>query len=171
MVVEGPELIRGLVLARDARPEDQPDDDQGRRARRFRSDRLSDAGVQDRRRFLVSYAAFKNHCSLFPASDGVREACGRELEPYLAGRGTIRFQVDAPSPHPSCGRSCRRGSQRSSAEARSRVTSTLRVVALVRPVVPSDVEAPRVRLVTKVSEGTKDGWHRAHSRSRRCSRT
>ena len=47
-------------------------------------------------RFLVSYAAFKNHCSLFPASDGVVEACGEELEPYLSGKGTIRFTTDNP---------------------------------------------------------------------------
>jgi uncharacterized protein YdhG (YjbR/CyaY superfamily) len=47
-------------------------------------------------RFLVSYAAFKNHCSLFPASDGVVEACGEELEPYLSGKGTIRFTIDKP---------------------------------------------------------------------------
>jgi uncharacterized protein YdhG (YjbR/CyaY superfamily) len=47
-------------------------------------------------RFLVSYAAFKNHCSLFPASDGVVEACGEELTPYLSGKGTIRFTTDKP---------------------------------------------------------------------------
>jgi uncharacterized protein YdhG (YjbR/CyaY superfamily) len=47
-------------------------------------------------RFLVSYAAFKNHCSLFPASDGVVEACGETLEPYLSGKGTIRFTTDDP---------------------------------------------------------------------------
>src|SRR5918999_4274353 len=45
-------------------------------------------------RFLVSYAAYKNHCSLFPASARVREACGDELTPYLSGRGTIRFTTD-----------------------------------------------------------------------------
>ena len=49
-------------------------------------------------RFLVSYAAFKRHCSLFPASEKVVEACGEELEPYLHGRGTIRFPLDEPLP-------------------------------------------------------------------------
>ena len=39
-------------------------------------------------RFLVSYAAFKRHYSLFPASAVVVEALGTELEPYLAGKGT-----------------------------------------------------------------------------------
>jgi len=47
-------------------------------------------------RFLVSYAAFKNHCSLFPSSEKVIEACGDELTPYLSGKGTIRFTTDKP---------------------------------------------------------------------------
>jgi uncharacterized protein YdhG (YjbR/CyaY superfamily) len=32
---------------------------------------------KDHGRFLVSYAAFKNHCSLFPASKAVMEAHGK----------------------------------------------------------------------------------------------
>ena len=48
--------------------------------------------------FLVSYAAFKNHYSLFPASGAVVEALGEELTPYLAGKGTIRFPADNPIP-------------------------------------------------------------------------
>lgn len=49
-------------------------------------------------KFLVSYAAFKNHYSLFPASDMVVEALGDELTPYLAGRGTIRFAASRALP-------------------------------------------------------------------------
>ena len=48
--------------------------------------------------FLVSYAAYKNHYSLFPASGAVIEALGHELTPYLAGKGTIRFPADKPVP-------------------------------------------------------------------------
>ncbi len=48
--------------------------------------------------FLVSYAAFKNHFSLFPASAAVVTALGDEIRPYLVGRGTIRFPVNAPIP-------------------------------------------------------------------------
>jgi len=47
---------------------------------------------------LVSYAAFKAHCSLFPASQAVVEALGEELAPYLAGKGTIRFEAGNPIP-------------------------------------------------------------------------
>jgi uncharacterized protein YdhG (YjbR/CyaY superfamily) len=49
-------------------------------------------------RFLVSYAAFKDHCSLFPASHAVTEVYGKELRPYLSGKGTIRFTVEKPLP-------------------------------------------------------------------------
>ena len=49
-------------------------------------------------RFLVSYAAYKRHCSLFPASQAVLEACGEELEGHVFGRGTIQFQANKPLP-------------------------------------------------------------------------
>src|SRR5881628_3053799 len=49
-------------------------------------------------RFLVSYAAFKDHCSLFPASKAVMEAHGEELKPYFSGKGTLRFTTDKPIP-------------------------------------------------------------------------
>jgi uncharacterized protein YdhG (YjbR/CyaY superfamily) len=49
-------------------------------------------------RFLVSFAAFKNHCSFFPASEAVMEALGKELKPYSSGKGTIRFTTDKPLP-------------------------------------------------------------------------
>jgi uncharacterized protein YdhG (YjbR/CyaY superfamily) len=48
--------------------------------------------------FLVSYAAYKKHYSLFPASGAVIEALGAELTPYLAGKGTIHFPLDKPIP-------------------------------------------------------------------------
>jgi uncharacterized protein YdhG (YjbR/CyaY superfamily) len=48
--------------------------------------------------FLVSYAAYKKHYSLFPASGAVIEACGEELTPYLAGKGTIQFPASKPLP-------------------------------------------------------------------------
>jgi uncharacterized protein YdhG (YjbR/CyaY superfamily) len=50
------------------------------------------------RQFLVSYAAYKKHYSLFPASGAVVEALGDELTPYLAGKGTIHFPADKPIP-------------------------------------------------------------------------
>jgi uncharacterized protein YdhG (YjbR/CyaY superfamily) len=45
-------------------------------------------------RFLVSYAAYKDHYSLFPASGAVMKALGDELTPYVTGKATIQFRAD-----------------------------------------------------------------------------
>ena len=49
-------------------------------------------------RFLVSYATFKKHYSLFPASAVVVATLGDEIKPYLVGKGTIRFPIGVPIP-------------------------------------------------------------------------
>lgn len=49
-------------------------------------------------RSIVWFAAFKDHCSLFPASEGVMKALGKELQPYVSGKGTLRFTADRPMP-------------------------------------------------------------------------
>ncbi len=49
-------------------------------------------------KFLVSYAAFKSHLSLFPASGTVMEKLGEELRSHFSGKGTLRFTVDRPLP-------------------------------------------------------------------------
>jgi uncharacterized protein YdhG (YjbR/CyaY superfamily) len=46
----------------------------------------------------VSYAAYKRHYSLFPASGAVVAALGKDLTPYLAGKGTIHFPANEPLP-------------------------------------------------------------------------
>lgn len=53
---------------------------------------------RDGKRLLVSYAGFKAHCSLFPMSGAVIKAIGDELEPYAAGKGTLRFDPANPMP-------------------------------------------------------------------------
>jgi uncharacterized protein YdhG (YjbR/CyaY superfamily) len=47
---------------------------------------------------LVGYAAFKNHCSLFPTGSGVIEKFAKELQDYSTNKGTIRFPPDKPIP-------------------------------------------------------------------------
>jgi uncharacterized protein YdhG (YjbR/CyaY superfamily) len=49
-------------------------------------------------RSLVSYAAFKDHCSFFPMSLAVIADREDELRPFLSGKGTIRFTTDRPLP-------------------------------------------------------------------------
>jgi uncharacterized protein YdhG (YjbR/CyaY superfamily) len=47
---------------------------------------------------LVGYAAFKNHCSLFPTGSGVLDQFEKELSEYRTSRGTIQFPPDKPLP-------------------------------------------------------------------------
>lgn len=51
---------------------------------------------KDRGRMLVSYAAFKGHLSLFPATRKIQEELGDELAASITGKGTIRFTPEAP---------------------------------------------------------------------------
>ena len=53
---------------------------------------------KDQGRMLVSIAAFKNHCSLYPATGTMTEKLGEELAPYLVPKATIRFTPEAPLP-------------------------------------------------------------------------
>ncbi len=46
-------------------------------------------------RWLLCYAAFSDHCSLFPGSS-VIEAFKNELKGFHTSKGTIRFPVDKP---------------------------------------------------------------------------
>lgn len=45
-------------------------------------------------RVLVYYAAFKDHCSLFPASGTVFETLAAEIAAYRTSKGTIQFTPD-----------------------------------------------------------------------------
>jgi uncharacterized protein YdhG (YjbR/CyaY superfamily) len=48
-------------------------------------------------RMLVSYAAFKNHCSFFPGAAPIK-AHQDELKSYQTSKGTIRFPTSKPLP-------------------------------------------------------------------------
>lgn len=47
---------------------------------------------------LVSYAAFKEHCSLFPWNATLIKKFAQELKSYKTSKGTIQFTVDTPLP-------------------------------------------------------------------------
>ena len=47
---------------------------------------------------LVGFAAFSNHCSLFPMSGSLIKAFKNELKEYQTSKGTIRFPVNKPLP-------------------------------------------------------------------------
>jgi len=47
---------------------------------------------------LFGYAAFSNHCSLFPMGSSVIAAFKDDLKGFQTSKGTIRFPVDKPPP-------------------------------------------------------------------------
>jgi uncharacterized protein YdhG (YjbR/CyaY superfamily) len=47
---------------------------------------------------LVAYAAFHNHCSLFPMSGAVFAKLEDELQPYKTSKGTLQFPIGKPLP-------------------------------------------------------------------------
>jgi uncharacterized protein YdhG (YjbR/CyaY superfamily) len=49
---------------------------------------------------LVYYSAFKEHCSLFPASAAVIDRLADDLQGYGLAKGTIRFPIGEPLPRP-----------------------------------------------------------------------
>ncbi len=47
---------------------------------------------------LLAYAAFSDHCSLFPMSLAVMAAFKNELKGFSTSKGTIHFPLDKPLP-------------------------------------------------------------------------
>jgi len=47
---------------------------------------------------LVWYAAFKNHCGLYPMTAAIRRAHAKALAKYETSTGTVRFPLDQPIP-------------------------------------------------------------------------
>ncbi len=47
---------------------------------------------------VVHFAAFQKHFGFYPAPSGIEEF-KKELEPYIAGKGTIQFPIHKPIPY------------------------------------------------------------------------
>jgi uncharacterized protein YdhG (YjbR/CyaY superfamily) len=46
---------------------------------------------------LIYFAGWKKHVSLYPVPAG-DEAFNKEIEPYIEGKGTLKFSLDRPLP-------------------------------------------------------------------------
>lgn len=49
-------------------------------------------------RYLLYIAAFKEHVGVYPVTAGMLTRYGTAIAPYRAGKGTLRFPLDAPIP-------------------------------------------------------------------------
>jgi len=49
-------------------------------------------------KYVLSYAAFKDHYSFFPATDLMNLHLGDEVAPYVKGKGTLQFKSSEPLP-------------------------------------------------------------------------
>jgi uncharacterized protein YdhG (YjbR/CyaY superfamily) len=47
---------------------------------------------------LVSYAAFKDHCSFFPMSAVILDEFAEDVKSYRTSKGTLQFPLDKPLP-------------------------------------------------------------------------
>lgn len=50
------------------------------------------------KRGLVAFAAFRDHCSLFPLGASVLDAFKEELKEFRVSKGTLHFSLDRPLP-------------------------------------------------------------------------
>lgn len=67
-------------------------------------------------RSLVHFAGWKRHVSLYP-EPGPGGGLERDLDPYRAGRGTLKFRLDEPIPYALIGRVVQRlAAERTAAE-------------------------------------------------------
>ncbi len=48
-------------------------------------------------KYLIYFAGWKNHISIYPIPIG-DEAFNKEISQYVAGKGTLKFQIDKPMP-------------------------------------------------------------------------
>lgn len=53
--------------------------------------------------YVVYFAAWKHHISIYPVPRG-NDILNAELEPYLAGKGTLKFVLAKPIPYGLIGR-------------------------------------------------------------------
>lgn len=54
-------------------------------------------GFKYRGKYLIAYAAFKDHLSVFPGAQAI-ETLGEKLKGFTISKGTVQFTLDRPLP-------------------------------------------------------------------------
>lgn len=50
-------------------------------------------------KYVIYFAAFKNHMSVYPVSEKLVEKFGNEVERFRTGKGTLQFSEENPIPN------------------------------------------------------------------------
>ena len=74
-------------------------------------------------RYVIYFAGWKRHIAVYPIPDG-DDALQRDLEPYRAAKGTLRFPLDAPIPYELIERTAAAAMRARSAERSERASGT-----------------------------------------------
>lgn len=48
---------------------------------------------------LIYFAGYKSHIGIYPVTKAVKEKLGKQIAPYEAGKGTLRFSLTQPFPY------------------------------------------------------------------------
>jgi uncharacterized protein YdhG (YjbR/CyaY superfamily) len=91
--------------------------------------------------YVVYFAGWKRHWSLYPVTESVRAALEKELEPYELSKGTVRFPLAEPVPTRLVERIV--GKLARLAEARGSAIARRRVAAARSPRRRSGLSSPR----------------------------
>lgn len=54
-------------------------------------------GFNYKSKYLITFASFKNHMSIFPGSEAI-ECYAKQLQEYKTSKGTVQFTVQKPIP-------------------------------------------------------------------------
>jgi uncharacterized protein YdhG (YjbR/CyaY superfamily) len=76
--------------------------------------------------YVLYFAGWKHHYSLYPATDELVEAFRDDLAPYKISKGTIRFPLSQPVPVRLIGRIAKFRAKEASARARAKRAPTKR---------------------------------------------
>jgi uncharacterized protein YdhG (YjbR/CyaY superfamily) len=77
-------------------------------------------------RAVLYFAGWKEHFSIYPATDRVIESFARELQPYEVHKGTIRFPFGRPVPLALIARIAKLRAKESAERAKSKGKATSR---------------------------------------------
>ena len=73
---------------------------------------------------VIYFAGWKQHYSLYPATEDLVEALMDDLEPYKVGKGTIRFPLSQPVPVKLIERIARFRAKEADERARAKVAAS-----------------------------------------------